>query len=81
MEWKKLSLSSSHDGELIRITLKAPKANIIDGEMMGELSVALEGLDDDPTEPPDLDHLGAFMPEAEIAAMHHEVQDSRLFGN
>ena len=33
------------------------------------------------TEPPDLDDMGAFMPEAEIAAMHHEIQDSRLFGN
>jgi urease accessory protein len=33
------------------------------------------------TEPPVLDDIGAFVPEAEISAMRHEVQDSRLFGN
>jgi len=32
-------------------------------------------------EPPDIDDIGAFVPEAEIAAMRHETQDSRLFGN
>ena len=33
------------------------------------------------TDPPALDDMGAFVPEAEIAAMRHEIQDSRLFGN
>ncbi len=32
-------------------------------------------------EPPSIDRIGAFAPQAEIAMMRHEISDSRLFAN
>ncbi len=40
----KVILQSLHDGQVVRLTLNAPKANILDSEMMGELHGLLVGL-------------------------------------
>lgn len=40
----KILSESLHDGQIIRLTLNAPKANILDGEMMRELKAAFDDL-------------------------------------
>jgi len=40
----KVLIESLHDNQIVRITLNAPKANVLDSEMMGGLQETLEGL-------------------------------------
>ncbi|MCH7733234.1 MAG: enoyl-CoA hydratase/isomerase family protein [Candidatus Marinimicrobia bacterium] len=41
---RKILKESLHDGQVVRLTLNAPKGNVLDSEMMSELQSALEGL-------------------------------------
>lgn len=41
---RKIVSEESHDGQVVRLTLNAPKANILDGAMMSELQAELDGV-------------------------------------
>ncbi len=42
MQFGKINLNDSHDGQVLTLTLNAPKANILDKEMMTELTQAVQ---------------------------------------
>ncbi|HWR83958.1 MAG TPA: enoyl-CoA hydratase-related protein [Candidatus Deferrimicrobium sp.] len=44
----KIVIDYQHDRQVVRLTLNAPKANVLDSEMMGELQTALDSLRDEP---------------------------------
>jgi enoyl-CoA hydratase/carnithine racemase len=41
-EFKKLKLELTHAGQVLNLTLNAPKGNVLDREMMTELIAALK---------------------------------------
>ncbi len=41
---QKIIVEPFHDGQVVRITLNAPKANVLDGEMMGDIQEVLDVL-------------------------------------
>lgn len=46
-EYRLIRCEKEFDGALVRITLNAPKANVLEAAMLGEISCALEGLSKD----------------------------------
>ncbi|UCG60827.1 MAG: enoyl-CoA hydratase/isomerase family protein [Candidatus Zixiibacteriota bacterium] len=44
----KILIESLHDGQVVSLTLNAPKANVLDAEMMTDLQKALDGLAEQP---------------------------------
>lgn len=46
---EKILIEPIHDGQVVRLTLNAPKANILDAEMMAELQKALDDLRGQPS--------------------------------
>ena len=40
--FNKIKADLSHDGQVLWLTLNAPKGNVLDGEMMSELTEALD---------------------------------------
>jgi len=46
---EKILIESLHEGQVVRLTLNAPKANILDAEMMAELQKALDDLRGQPS--------------------------------
>jgi cyclohexa-1,5-dienecarbonyl-CoA hydratase len=41
-EYKKIKSALSHDEQVLTVTLNAPKGNVLDGEMMGEITKVLQ---------------------------------------
>jgi cyclohexa-1,5-dienecarbonyl-CoA hydratase len=46
---EKILTETLHEGQVVRLTLNAPKANVLDAEMMAELQTALTELRDQPS--------------------------------